>query len=372
MARIGIMSMQRIANYGSFLQAYGMKAMLEEMGHDVEFVDYHAGQPAVADTKRQRTSLGRKLYKLREAMGYDAPLVQRLRFILYKKGFGAKYQTILGLTPKPNYRPELDVLLVGSDEVFNCMQANPDVGYSPELFGEGHRAGRLVSYAASFGNTTLEKLERHGKTEEVGKLLRGFDAVSVRDRNSGEIVRKLSGREPEYHLDPVLAYDFMGKCRQIPEIAVKEKYLLLYAYSGRLSAEEDKWITSYARRRGWKVYAIGGVHRCADKFISCSPFEVLAYFRNAEEVITDTFHGTIFSVITHRKFATLVRKSIGDSYGNEEKLTDLLDRLNLANRMTFDVRQAAGINERSIDYAAVDEVLDHQRMKTKGYLKANL
>lgn len=49
----------------------------------------------------------------------------------------------------------------------------------------------------------------------------------------------------------------------------------------------------------------------ADKFIDCSPFEVLAYFKNAQEVITDTFHGSIFSVITHRPFTTLVPKSVG-------------------------------------------------------------
>ena len=82
-----------------------------------------------------------------------------------------------------------------------------------------------------------------------------------------------------------------------------------------------------------KVYAIGGIQKCADRFVDCSPFEVLAYFRNAEEVITDTFHGSIFSVITHRPFTTLIRKSVGNSYGNEEKLSDLLERLDLADKL---------------------------------------
>ena len=54
MAKIGILSMQRINNYGSFLQAYAMKTMLEKMGHDVQFVDYHVGQPLIKDpTKNQ-------------------------------------------------------------------------------------------------------------------------------------------------------------------------------------------------------------------------------------------------------------------------------------------------------------------------------
>ncbi len=369
MARVGIMSMQRIANYGSFLQAYGMRALLEEMGHDVEFVDYHVGEPVVGDTKRQRTPIGRKLYKLREIMSYDVPLAQRVQYIRYKKNFTAKYQTLLGLDPKPNYQPKLDVLLIGSDEVFNCMQTNPNVGYSPELFGKNHRADKLVSYAASFGNTTLEKLERYGKAEEIGGLLKEFDAISVRDKNSGRIVKSLTDRKPEYHLDPVLIYDFMGKCGQIPDIAPKEKYLIVYAYSERITAEETEWIRRYAKRRGWKVYAIGGVQKCADQFIDCSPFEVLAYFRHAEEVITDTFHGTIFSVIAGKRFVTLVRRSGGASYGNEEKLTDLLERLSLKSREVSDIYKAGEVLGAEIDFIKIEETVKKEQCRSIEYLR---
>lgn len=106
--------------------------------------------------------------------------------------------------------------------------------------------------------------------------------------------------------------------------------------------------------------------------MDCSPFEVLAYFRNAEEVITDTFHGSIFSVITHRPFTTLIRKSVGNSYGNEEKLSDLLKRLKLADRMTTKIEDAENINEKTIDYAKVDELLKAHREVAKEYLRKNL
>ena len=110
----------------------------------------------------------------------------------------------------------------------------------------------------------------------------------------------------------------------------------------------------------------------ADRFVDCSPFEVLAYFRNAEEVITDTFHGSIFSVITHRPFTTLIRKSVGNSYGNEEKLSDLLERLELANRMTTKIEDAENINEKAIDYAKVDERLKAHREVAKEYLRKKI
>ena len=122
----------------------------------------------------------------------------------------------------------------------------------------------------------------------------------------------------------------------------------------------------------YQDFLIGGIQKCADRFVDCSPFEVLAYFRNAEEVITDTFHGSIFSVITHRPFTTLIRKSVGNSYGNEEKLSDLLERLDLADRMTAKVEDAENINEETIDYAKVDELLKAHREVAKEYLRSNL
>lgn len=279
---------------------------------------------------------------------------------------------LLGITDEMNYNPTLDCLVIGSDEVFNCIQKNSNVGYSTELFGKDNHADRLITYAASFGNTTLEKLEKYQKANEVGNLLKKFNAISVRDANSGSIVEQLTGKEPVYNLDPVLTYDYMNCCDRIPQIEATEKYLILYAYAGRISNDEADWIAEYAKKKNLKVYAIGGIQKCADRFIDCSPFEVLAYFGNAEEVITDTFHGSIFSVITHRPFTTLIRKSVGDSYGNEEKLSDLLSRLSLIERMTTKVEDTERINQQPIDYKKVDELLKAHREIAKDYLRDNL
>ena len=164
----------------------------------------------------------------------------------------------------------------------------------------------------------------------------------------------------------------MNCCNNIPQIPTDEKYLILYAYAGRISNDEADWISSYAKKKNLKIYTIGGVQKCADRFVDCSPFEVLAYFRNAEEVITDTFHGSIFSVITHCPFTTLIRKSVGNGYGNEEKLSDLLERLRLDDRMTTKVEDAENINEKMIDYAKVDELLKTHREVTKEYLRKNV
>lgn len=369
MSKVGIMSMQRIANYGSFLQAYALKQLIEKVGHRVEFVDYHVGSPVIKDNADSGNKYVRNIEKGLEIFRYKAPLSHKLAFIQYKQSFKKKYMPLLGVTEEMNYNPKLDCLVIGSDEVFNCIQKNSNVGYSLELFGKDSRAKKLITYAASFGNTTIEKLERYEKKDEVGSLLKRFDALSVRDNNSGRIVKVLTGKEPIYHLDPVLVYDYMNCCDKIPEINTTEKYLILYAYSGRISDKEADWIAAYAKNKKLKVYVIGGIQKCADKFIDCSPFEVLAYFKNAEEVITDTFHGSIFSVITHRRFTTLVRKSVNDSYGNEEKLTDLLERLQLADRMTTDIRDAEKINGCAISYQKIDRIIEWNRNASAEYLK---
>lgn len=372
MKKVGIMSMQRIANYGSFLQAYALKQLIQELGHEVEFVDYHVGVPVVKDDADNGNKYIRKIEKGLEIFRNKAPLSHKLAFIQYKQSFGEKYMPLLGVTKGMNYNPQLDCMVIGSDEVFNCIQKNTNVGYSPELFGKDNQAKRLITYAASFGNTTMEKLRQYGKTEEIGGYLKAFDAISIRDKNSGGIVESLIGRKVVYHLDPVLIYDYMHCCGRIPQISSSEKYMILYAYSGRISDQEADWISNYAKKKKIKIYAIGGIQTCADRFIDCSPFEVLAYFQKAQEVVTDTFHGSIFSVITHRPFTTLVRKSVGKSYGNEEKLTDLLERLGLTSRMTTIISDAGRINKNPIDYGKVDELLKQQREHTKSYLSENI
>ena len=159
MIKAGIMSMQRICNYGSFLQAYGLKKILEELGCKVEFVDYHVGDCLL---RSDGSGIKRKLTKAVEVFKCHAPLRDKFSFIKYKNNYAKKHYPILGINQEMNYLPELDLLVIGSDEVFNCIQNNANVGYSPELFGADNRAKRLISYAASCGNTTLEKLESWG------------------------------------------------------------------------------------------------------------------------------------------------------------------------------------------------------------------
>jgi hypothetical protein len=367
MKKVGILSMQRIFNYGSFLQAYGLKSILEELGCNVEFVDYHPGECLIPS--EEGTGLKRKVSKAIEVFKYSTPLKEKLKFIKYKKNYAKNYYPYLGINEEMNYYPSLDLLVIGSDEVFNCVQDNTNVGFSPELFGEGNNAKRVISYAACFGNTTIDKLEKYNVKKEVSNWLLKMDKISVRDNNSGNIVMKLTNKTPEYNLDPVLAYDFVGKCKDIPAYIKDSNYMILYGYSGRFNKEECKKIREYANTKGLKIFCIGGVQDCCDKFIDCNPFEVIAYFQHADCVVTDTFHGTILSIITNRNFATIIRSK---GYGNVEKLSDLLNRLNLINRSIDKIEDLNILLNIPIEYSKTNEIIKKERKHSYDYLKGEI
>lgn len=374
--KIGIMTMQRIRNYGSFLQAYGLKKIIEKMGHEVVFVDYMEEAPV----EELRTFHATKAYRLMKKIKRKAKIgVNKVRFLFkteesefssFIKKFEKEYIPELGITKSKNYRTKVDVLVIGSDEVFNCTQGE-GVGFAKELFGENNQAGKVISYAASFGNTTIEKLENHKIRDEVAGLLNNFSTISVRDRNSYEIVKELTKKSPFIHLDPVLIYDFS---KEVVSSVREKDYIIVYAYNGRISEEEGKMIRDFADAKKKKIISISGKQPFCDQYIYCRPLEMLAYFKNASYVITDTFHGTIFSVINHKKFVTLVRTDGENTkgYGNQEKLGYLLEKLELEDRRLDDICQLSQIMVKGINYDNVDGIIEHERKRTIDYLQENL
>ncbi len=375
--RIGIMSMHRIFNYGSFLQGYALKNLLGSFRQDatVKFIDYRPGRPLVDSQEGSPNGLGRIVQKISEYNKVDASLLDKIRFFNHKRNYARRNFPVLGLPEKPDYDYEVELQVIGSDEVFNCVQANANVGYSPDLFGRGSPARRLISYAGSFGNTTIEKLRRHGLIEKLAEDFSRFDDISVRDENSRSIIHELTGRLPSLNVDPVLAFDYMRECPQIPpQRILRDPYLVVYGYSGRFSREENDSIRAYARSKGLKVICVGGVQGCCDRFVDCTPFEVLALFRDAESIVTDTFHGTIFSIINEKPFITVIRRSHGGGYGNEEKLHYLLKSLKLEQCGTFDLTRANihGTLGGNFDYKPTNDLLSSARSGARSYLERNV
>lgn len=378
MKKIGIMSMQRIYNYGSFLQAYGLKKLIEGLDeeNEVSFIDYKPGTPLIYSDSEKSTQVQRILKKLKEYSDVDANVVNKLRFFNHKRTYAKRFFPVLGVTKNRNESTSnLDYLVIGSDEVFNCVQANTNVGYSRDLFGHKTEAKTVISYAGSFGNTTLEKIENYNIKKFLEEDFSKFKKVSVRDGNSMEIVKSLGVENPILNIDPALAFDYMTLENKIPEKRLfKDKYMIVYGYSGRLTKEENSVLIDYAAKNNLKILCFGGVQGCCDKFIDCTPFELLAYFRDAESIVTDTFHGTIFSIINKKSFATIIRKSSGESYGNEEKLGFLLELFSLTEQRIYGVTKEnlKSVLNNAIDYQFVFKELKKHRAQAIEYLNRSI
>ena len=274
--KVSIMSMQRIANYGSFLQAYALKKTIETLGHQVDFADYRV-QPCLIQPQKveqgKDTYIKDKAFRLMNAIkcfAYKIPFDQHKQFY---QNYSGKYLQIIGVSDERRERPDTDVLVIGSDEVFNCVQSNPDVGCSMELFGKDSRAKKIISYAASFGNTGIKELKRFDVQDEIAELLKKFTAISVRDKNSEVIVKELVGKMPQKHLDPVLIYDYTKEVTSCTCYMPFERYMVVYAYSSRITKQEGKEIKHFAKKNGLKLIAIGGEHSFCD--VSIYPLSLI-------------------------------------------------------------------------------------------------
>ncbi len=350
--------MQRVPNYGSFLQAYGLKKILNELGADVEFIDFKPGKPAVPYDKRKRLK-----YQLRNT----PVLSQIIDKIQYKHGgsndfkliYRLKYLKELGVGYHKNSNAKVDLALIGSDEVFNCLQRGANIGFAPMLFGQGVHCKKVASYAGSFGHTTFEQLQKYGLTETLGGYFNKFAAISVRDKNSSEIIEKLIGITPDLHVDPVLAADY-----DLPEIPVpNEKYAILYTYDSRVyTSEEQRLILDFCERKSLRLISLGRCQNWVPNKIMASPLEVLSYFDKADFIITDTFHGTVFSVKLNKKFACRIRDD------NRNKLLDLLKKTEQEDRRINGFDELDEMYCTEPDYKKTNEMIEEEKKRTRKYL----
>lgn len=355
--KIGILSMHRIINYGSFMQALGLKLMIESLGFDVCFVDYHIG--STFSKQNIKNSLCYKF--VRNVFSFFKPIKKNLE----RDQITSQY-TLLGINEKYNYRCKVDTLVIGSDEVFNYIQNGEMVGISPELIGMNNRANRVISYAASCGNLTVDRLMKYNKVSEFADAMMEISNLSVRDYNTYHVVETTSGRKPLIHLDPVLVSDFRDIFIDSVHI---ENYILVYGYTNRFSDYEGECIVKYARENNLKVVALGGKQKFAETQVVCKPTEVLAYFKHAKLVITDTFHGTIFSILSHANVSVIVRD--GED-GNMNKLTCLMEQMCMTNKIVKDVGKLEKIVENTIDYEKIDAIRRAERKKSLDYLRDSL
>jgi hypothetical protein len=285
--KIGVLTFHRCINYGSYWQARCLVEGLRARGHDAEILD-HDSQPV---------NLAEWQCALQPVLPTAVP---KSDFPLYREkilGFFRAFNS-LPLSPRfqlenPAEMEEYDVVVVGSDEVWNL--SHPWYSRCPLFYGDGVRAQRLIAYAASFGNYDAN----NGLEQTWAEKLRHFAMISVRDENSKIIVRNALGEEPEMVLDPCLQFPIEPEER--PNENLRQPYVAVYGHN--FSEPFAREIRRWANEKQLPLISIGYRNDWADEqWLTADPHDFAHFMARSAAVATNFFHGCVFALANARPF----------------------------------------------------------------------
>lgn len=353
--KIEILSMQNVDNYGSILQSYALKKNIC-LYNEISFLKIKNGTQSIntielAPEKEKTIKINKYI------VNNIVQILQRKKIKSIFNDFRKKYFA------EANVKENYDLCIIGSDEVFNCLQKS-NWGFTTQLFGEISNANRIITYAASCGYTKYELLSQK-MIGEINNSLKKITEISVRDENTYIFISKISNIEPIYHLDPVLVTGFDDEIEKecLPKY-LEKKYCVIYSYKNRIYLERDIIaIKEFCKKNGLEIISLGATQKWIRKHIYAEPFELLKIFKESSYVITDTFHGTIFAAKYAKKVAIMIKDS------NRNKLEDLVNRLNIKDHVISDYSELDKNYSIELNRKAIDDIIEKERIRTLDYLK---
>lgn len=364
--KIAILSMQEVYNFGSLLQAYGLKKIVRAILPGAE-VRYISVEPNPEDNDISVEAIRFHEEDKTSKFHIDKFFIHRLINKFWNKRQNKKFILFQNINfIQYDDDEKIDVCIIGSDEVFNCCNADK-WGFTTQLFGNVKNTDRIITYAASCGFTTIDLLNTEMK-KRIKSAFTHVSAFSVRDSGTARFVENLTDQPVEFHLDPVLIADFDSEIQAVKKkLKIPDNLCIVYSYHNRIHDDlEIQEIKAFARAHGFKLVTIGASQKWISNMMILDPFELLFVFSKAKFIITDTFHGTIFASKYNGKFATIVRKS------NSNKLSDLVKRLNIEEHMISDFSQLEDAYLEPSSKEKVERIVQNEKIRTVAYMKKNL
>lgn len=351
MKTIGIITIHKINNYGSVFQAYALQQVCENLGYRTEIIDYNFPNVQHRDNK----------YVVVEDALPNEPKWIKLLFakdlLRQHKGiarFVAKYQHLsqqmynspeeLRVAP-----PHYDVYITGSDQLWSPRHCNGDPAFMLHFAPD---EALKISYAASIGAKSIPK-ELHSLYKE---LLSRYKYIGVRENTGVEVIKTIVGKEATTVLDPTLLLnrDEWNKIAS-PKRQVKKKYILCYFlnYSFNAFPYVDDLAKYMQQQTGYEIVRVARPpHNLKCKHthyrVGASPEEFLALVRDAEMILTTSFHGTAFAVNYGKPVFTVVQdRNAGDSrqvslmsnLGLDAQILSITDSFPSKDRFFYNVEQ---------------------------------
>lgn len=372
--KIGIITIVKVNNYGAELQAYALQKKLNLLGYDAEIIDYLFYK----NKAHIKEKISRPFYpypikkKIKEFL---EPWYHKIRCLPYwknkqkrEKAFDlfhkkhTRFSSICYRSYSQLYRnpPIYDVYCVGSDQVWNpgCY-----TNLNPYFVSFAPRGKKRISYASSFG---VKVLPQHAQ-ERYKDLLLQMDAISVREDAGVDIVNEISGRDAVKVADPtlLLTTDDWLEIANYDKVPT-DKYILLYVL------KDSDYIKQKAleigREQGLKVVRICKEAYKQDKktdgiidILDAAPDDFLGLFSKAEIVLTNSFHGTVFSIMFRKEFYTILNAE----NNNNTRQINLLETVGVEDRIVY---EGSFVKRNKIDYIDCHNRMNLLIKKSEDYL----
>lgn len=331
--KIGIITLHKVLNFGSALQAYALQRFLESVTHDkVELIDYKC--PNEFQKKHNKFTL----HTLQAWAGNMKDYLLRGKFDTLRR-FNQFYKSYFHLT-SVEYKsgkqieeapPIYDLYITGSDQVWNpetlCNDPVMYCSFAPQN-------AKIISFASSFTNKTLPQ-EYH---QEIRDRLLRYSKIGVREQSSLMILKDLELPDnipTAVNCDPtlLLGKDEYHSLAKNSKIKIDEEYILVYGLNYAYNPEPalSRIVDEVAGKLHLKVYTLWLRHSHFEvpskSIYGIGPCEFCYLFENAKFVVTSSFHGTMFSIINRKPFASITPS--GD--GHDSRIKDALDKMGLSN-----------------------------------------
>lgn len=383
--KVGIVSCYFKHNYGSMLQAYATQKVLDNMeipnetiniDENIDFANgkkkYYMSQ--LTNIPFIKSKLGMIKLKFDKKINKDLGNNIQIRDNKYKefeKNFKLTkpYKTYKELSEQcVNYSD----VIVGSDQLWLPVNVVADyytLNWVPDNVNK-------ISYATSFGVSTVPDKYKN----DYKKFLNRINYLSTREEAGVKLVEQLSDNKATLVCDPTLLLnkeEWMDIQKEEP--IMKEKYILCYFLGSNI--EHRKFAERLKEKTGCKIVSLNHADeyvKYSDKFCDYAPYDIgpaewINLIRNAEYVCTDSFHGTVFSLINNTKFFTFERYSNKNSkVSTNSRIYSLLGIVDLKERILSGTENINDVIKMQIDFDNVNKKLDEFRQNSKEFLKNSL
>ncbi len=355
--KIGILTFHRAINFGAVLQASAFVEFIQKQGQECEIIDFIPNNEVPKSSKILRILHYIKfMFTLPKSL---KTLKKERRFVIFREKYcKLSEKTYFGDQDIQKEEFEYDLLISGSDQILNMTLT----GNSTAFYLDFARNIEKISYASSFGRNNISEEER----DCIKKHLARFSAISVREKSAGEIIEKICGRKAPLVLDPVFLLDkakWDERCNE--NLKLPARYI--FVYSMEVSNVLEKAVLKVYEKVPLPIIVVRGGGRPGRIFgvedMECGPAEFLRYVRDAEMVITNSFHGIAMSLIYKKKFLCIAHST------RNTRIENIMEIAEKKCYILYTTDQIQDIYSYVVNMDKTMEILDRLRYDSIQYLK---